>query len=351
VFFAAVLLLSLGHFFVYSYLLNTMQREEDSLSRERMGSAIAEMSNCFDDTKAAYVDVLGIEKLKTYNGTEQDMYSLSQIQHSAAKTLDRVGYIHSWFIMLEGFDKLISKNGIITPESYFDNLCRSDTYGNAFWQARLQDTQGKHFFPADAYCSRQNNGNKVNLMLMPLTVSPGGHADVMIVLLLDMRMMCQTADAYMQSGIYFFDEDAEALITFSVEKNRNIVELTVHGAGTWFRAKESTSDMLASIDAAVGTIEGQIRKNKTRLARRLKQDAFVRSVEETSFVPEMEEEYLSIVRIKQFPIKPMRREEAVLQMNLLEHNFFAFRDEDNGGAFAVVYKRNDGGYGLIEDVE
>ena len=149
----------------------------------------------------------------------------------------------------------------------------------------------------------------------------------------------------------FFDEDAEALITFSVEKNRNIVELTVHGAGTWFRAKESTSDMFASIDAAVGTIEGQIRKNKTRLARRLKQDAFVRTAEETSFVPEMEEEDLSIVRIKKFPIKPMRREEAVLQMNLLEHNFFTFRDEDNGGAFAVVYKRNDGGYGLIEDAE
>ena len=149
----------------------------------------------------------------------------------------------------------------------------------------------------------------------------------------------------------FFDEDAEALITFSVEKNRNIVELTVHGAGTWFRAKESTSDMFASIDATIGTIEGQIRKNKTRLARRLKQDAFVRSAEETSFVPEMEEEDLSIVRIKKFPIKPMRREEAVLQMNLLEHNFFAFRDEDNGGAFAVVYKRNDGGYGLIEDAE
>ena len=57
------------------------------------------------------------------------------------------------------------------------------------------------------------------------------------------------------------------------------------------------------------------------------------------------------MRIKKFPIKPMRREEAVLQMNLLGHTFFAFRDEDNGGAFAVVYKRNDGGYGLIEDAE
>ena len=149
----------------------------------------------------------------------------------------------------------------------------------------------------------------------------------------------------------YFEEDAEALIVFSVEKNRNNVELTVHGAGTWFRAKESTSDMFASIDACVGTIEGQIRKNKTRLARRLKEGAFQRSVqEETSFAPDTEEE-LSIVKAKKFYFKPMTREEAVLQMNLLDHNFFAFRDEDNGGSFAVVYKREDGGYGIIDDVE
>ncbi len=149
----------------------------------------------------------------------------------------------------------------------------------------------------------------------------------------------------------YFEEDAEALIVFSVEKNRNKAELTVHGAGTWFRASESTSDMFASIDSAVGTIEGQIRKNKTRLARRLKDGAFQRTVqEETSFAPDAEEE-ISIVKIKQFYFKPMTREEAVLQMNLLGHNFFAFRDEDNGGSFAVVYRRNEGGYGLIDDVE
>ena len=98
----------------------------------------------------------------------------------------------------------------------------------------------------------------------------------------------------------YFEEDAEALVVFSVEKNRNKVELTVHGAGTWFRASESTSDMIASIDAAVGTIEGQIRKNKTRLARRLRQDAFTRTVEETSFAAEEPEEDLSIVRVKKF---------------------------------------------------
>lgn len=150
----------------------------------------------------------------------------------------------------------------------------------------------------------------------------------------------------------YFEEDAEALVTFSVEKNRNNVELTVHGAGTWFRASESTSDMFASIDAAVATIEGQIRKNKTRLARRLRQDAFTRTVqEETSFVPETDEEDLTITRRKTFYFKPMSRDEALLQMNLLGHNFFAFRDEDNGGSFAIVYRRNDGGYGLIDDTE
>ena len=146
----------------------------------------------------------------------------------------------------------------------------------------------------------------------------------------------------------FFDEDAEALIVFSVEKNRNQVELTVHGAGTWFRASESTSDMFASIDAAVGTIEGQIRKNKTRLARRLKQDAFTRTVqEETSFVPDTLEDDLSITKIKQFYFKPMTREEAVMQMNLLNHDFFVYRDADTE-TVSVVYRRKDGKYGLIE---
>lgn len=162
-----------------------------------------------------------------------------------------------------------------------------------------------------------------------------------------------TVSAYAEKKVMklsrYFDEDAEALIVFSVEKNRNNAELTVHAAGTWFRAKESTSDMFASIDAAVATIEGQIRKNKTRLARRLRQDAFTRTVEETSFVYEPEQGDLGITKVKSFYISPMTREEAVLQMNLLGHSFFAFRDEDHGGCFAVVYKRDDGGYGLIDD--
>ena len=151
----------------------------------------------------------------------------------------------------------------------------------------------------------------------------------------------------------FFKEDATAAITFSVEKERlNKVEITIRANGTIFRVSESTSDMHASIDAAVTTLERQIRKNKTRLEKRLRQGAFERVVdaEISSIVPdEPEEGAYEIVRSKSFPIKPMTRDEAILQMNLLGHSFFAFRDEEAGDAFAVVYRRNDGDYGLIED--
>ena len=152
----------------------------------------------------------------------------------------------------------------------------------------------------------------------------------------------------------YFKADTEAAIVFSVEKDRNNVELTIRSGGTIIRVAESTSDMFATIDAAVSSVERQLRKNKSRLEKRLRQDAFSRSVdaeEISSFAPEVDEEEFKIVRTKRFPIKPMTCEEAVLQMNLVGHTFFAFKDEANGGAFSVVYRRNDGGYGLIEDEE
>lgn len=148
----------------------------------------------------------------------------------------------------------------------------------------------------------------------------------------------------------FFRTEAEASLVFSVEKDRNNVELTVRSGGTILRVAESTSDMFASIDAAISSLERQLRKNKARLEKRLRQDAFERVVEEqSSFAPVEEETEFRVVRTKRFPIKPMTVDEAILQMNLLDHKFFAFRNEDLEGAFSVVYRRNDGDYGIIED--
>lgn len=147
----------------------------------------------------------------------------------------------------------------------------------------------------------------------------------------------------------YFKRDAEATVTFRREKKDCRVELTVHSSSMYFRAEETTSDMMASLDAAIGSIEGQIRRNKTRLAKRLRTDAFTRSAELPQEEPRPEEQEFEILRTKRFPLKPMSVEEAILQMNMLDHSFFVFRDEAQDGAFSVVYARKDGGYGLIED--
>lgn len=148
----------------------------------------------------------------------------------------------------------------------------------------------------------------------------------------------------------FFRDESTAFVTFSIERGRHKAEVTVKNNGMYFRVSEVTSDMYASIDAAVAGIERQISKNKTRLAKRLREGAI-----EHEFKPmeamETEEKEFDIVRTKRFSIKPMSVEEAVLQMNLLGHEFFVFKNEDEDGAFAVVYKRKNGGYGLIESSE
>jgi putative sigma-54 modulation protein len=150
----------------------------------------------------------------------------------------------------------------------------------------------------------------------------------------------------------YFKTEAEAFVTFSVERENNNVELTVHAGSLILRANEKTSDMFASIDAAVSSVERQMRKNKSRLEKRLRQGAFERSMDsvKSSFVADVSEpETYDVVRTKRFPLKPMTVDDAILQMNLLGHSFFAFRNQDDDGAFAVVYIRQNGGYGLIED--
>ena len=149
-----------------------------------------------------------------------------------------------------------------------------------------------------------------------------------------------------------FKGEADAYVTFSLERGRFLAEITIRDNGMFYRASELTNDMYASVDSGVAAIERQIRRNKTRLEKRLREGALERAaVPAYAPVEDETEEEFRIVRSKRFSIKPMSPEEAILQMNLLEHTFFAFKDEENDEAFAVVYKRNDGGYGLIEDAE
>ena len=149
-----------------------------------------------------------------------------------------------------------------------------------------------------------------------------------------------------------FRDESEASVTFSIERGRHIAEVTIRNNGMIYRCSEGTSNMYASIDSAAASIERQIRKNKTRLSKRLREGVDIQPEDDgvVSGEPEQEEaeESIEIVRSKRFSVKPMSPEEAVLQMNLLGHEFFVFRNQEADNAFAVVYKRKSGGYGLID---
>ena len=141
----------------------------------------------------------------------------------------------------------------------------------------------------------------------------------------------------------FFGEETEAFVTCKVRKGVKIIEITVNYGGTTFRCEEESDTFITALDRAIEGLERQIRKNKTRLEKKVKTDAFVITEDD---IDEYDEEGEFEIRVKTFPFKPMTPEEAILQMNLLGHSFYAFTDADSGDV-CVVYKRKEGSYGLI----
>ena len=147
---------------------------------------------------------------------------------------------------------------------------------------------------------------------------------------------------------YFKAEATEATVTLSRKRNVSSLDVTINADGTLFRSEVDADDFRIALDQTVDHIEGQIRKNKTKLAKRLREN-----VMDMSMIPDPVEEAPEeepIIRVKQFEFKPMTAEEAIMQMNLLGHSFYVFRDITTGDT-CVVYTRKDGDYGLIEPMK
>lgn len=147
----------------------------------------------------------------------------------------------------------------------------------------------------------------------------------------------------------YFKDDPLVQVTLSVSKEGQRAEVTIFSTGVIYRAEETDFDLYAAIDKVVDVIERQMRKHKTHLEKKLKKGSL-----DTPFVskfPEKEEEeeekQYNVVKVKRFTFKPMSVEEAILQMNMLGHQFFVFNNADSN-ELGIVYKRKDGNYGLIE---
>lgn len=145
-----------------------------------------------------------------------------------------------------------------------------------------------------------------------------------------------------------FDADADAHVVVTVEHNRQTVEITIRQRGMIYRAEATEYEMNDALDRVISALGRQIRKNKTKLEKQIHSGAIDQYIEEYTYTDAVEEvKDFELVKTKKFFVSPLNIDEAILQMNLLGHQFFMFR---NAGTeeINVVYKRNDGGYGLLE---
>ena len=146
----------------------------------------------------------------------------------------------------------------------------------------------------------------------------------------------------------YFSEETEVQVAFSAVKQDHIIEVTIPIKGTIVRAEENGETIYAALDQAVDVLERQLLKHRKKLVNRHRHHGTFR----TTFVEEFhdDDEGIEIVRSKRFPVKPMDAEEACMEMELLGHSFFVFKDRDTD-EIGVVYKRKDGRFGLISPEE
>ncbi len=138
----------------------------------------------------------------------------------------------------------------------------------------------------------------------------------------------------------FFPEEAEAKITLAERRDMIILELTVKYNGIIYRAEQTAKDKNDALDVTVDRIIRQIRKQKTKVEKSLRADAFI------GLDPEPEEQEYEVIRYKTFEVRPMTVDEAILQMNLLDHAFFMFKNAETG-LINVVYRRDEGNYSVL----
>ena len=156
----------------------------------------------------------------------------------------------------------------------------------------------------------------------------------------------ETIESKFQKLGKYFSKEINANVMLTLEKSRQKIEATINAKGTIFRAEDTTNDLYSGVDRVVDKLSAQMSKYKTKLNKKLKDNKSV-IVSDIPDLPDDEGSDMAVVKRKKFDLMPMSVEEAVLQMELLDHNFFVFLDMETDG-IAVVYRRKAGNYGLLE---
>lgn len=213
VFFAAVFLLSLCHFFVYGQLLSTMEKEEYAINSERMNTAAVKLDVIFRDIKDDYTEMLGYNCYKYLGANIPDAATLSEMHKASNATLRSNPYIVGYLIMFNSTDDIVNDMGCNSLERYFSAHYRNSAYSLELWKSGFWDSFSTMYYPAAEFSQSTASGDYRQRSLMPLMLKSYWDNNMVTVLLLDPEAILDQEDAYLQEGMYLFSAGGTLLYT------------------------------------------------------------------------------------------------------------------------------------------
>jgi len=206
VFFMAVFVLALAELFIFSYLLRAMEQEEKLLNTERMHNAGTMLDIAFDEISKEYSSLVSEELFSRWDSSMEDDYRLKQMME-AGNDLLRSDYIHNWSVILKDSEYVITGKGVLDRNQH-NSLQYSDTYNMEYWDAVHRDHYGIRYYPLETFNTHNLSGFRVSRPLLPLTVRSYFDDRFMLVLFLDMELIMESTDIYLDDGAYLFWENS-----------------------------------------------------------------------------------------------------------------------------------------------
>lgn len=213
VFFSAVFLLSVVHFFVYAHLLNTMEQEASIINQQQADSAKVQLDAAFSEIQAAYQEMNYDKIFYNIGSLAPETYKLLEMRTVAEEAYRNVPGIHQWFIVLRSTGQVLSLNGTYDLGRYLDSFCTSQTYPPEFWEALLSKDFSRIMLPEAEHTYLTNVGTAKSKLLMPTVIRAYYNYNYTTVLLLDMDAICKSSDSYLGENMYLFSEDGALLYT------------------------------------------------------------------------------------------------------------------------------------------
>lgn len=206
VFFLAVFVLAMAEFFVFAHLLRSMNREEQTINAERLNNAQTKLDMELEEIRTAYTQVVLEKTFRYWVGKEPSDYQCYEMVQKGAELFSNNANVYGWAILLKDMD-WVACNGGVLSDSAFDGIRRNDTYNMTYWRKMFDSSIGARYYPESQFLCIGEGTMVGNQNLVPLTMKSPYNNVCMVVLLLDMKGICDRSDTYLQEGTYLFWED------------------------------------------------------------------------------------------------------------------------------------------------